>query len=201
MAAMKDVSVIESWEIAAALLDPVRQLLLQHLGAPATAASIARGLGLPRQRIGYHIRELERHGLIEQVAERKRGNCMERVIQATARRYIISPAALGQLGAEPGQITDAMSASYLIATAAQTIRDVSGMQERARAAEKQLPTMTIQVDVRFETPSARAAFVDELAAYVADAIQRHHAPDAAQGRDYRFTIAGYPTPAQPRESE
>jgi hypothetical protein len=90
-----------------------------------------------------------------------------------------------------------MSSSYLIATAAQTIREVSALQERAKAAEKQLPTMTIQVDVRFETPTARAAFVDELAAFLADAVQKHHAPTAPRGRDYRFTIAGYPAPAQP----
>jgi DNA-binding transcriptional ArsR family regulator len=194
---MRDVWVIDSGEIASVLLDPTRQLLLQRLGAPDTAANIARGLGLPRQRLGYHIRELERHGLIEQVEERKRGNCVERVIQATARRFIISPAALGQLGAEPNQVTDSLSSSYLIATAAQTIRDVSALQERARATEKQLPTMTIQVDVRFETPAARAAFADELAAFVADAVQRHHAPTTTHGRDYRFTIAGYPAPAQP----
>jgi DNA-binding transcriptional ArsR family regulator len=194
---MRDVFVIDSWEIASVLLDPTRQLLLERLSSPDTAANIARGLGLPRQRLGYHIRELERHGLIEQVEERKRGNCVERVIQATARRFIISPAALGQLGAEPDQVSDSMSSSYLIATAAQTIRDVSALQERARVAEKQLPTMTIQVDVRFETPTARGAFVDELAAFLADAVQKHHAPAATRGRDYRFTIAGYPAPAQP----
>src|SRR5262245_45101343 len=111
---MRDVTVIDSWETASAVLDPTRQLVLEQLALPDTAANVARSLGLPRQRIGYHVRELEKHGLIEQVAERRRGNCMERVVQATARRFIISPAALGQLGADPNQVADSMSAAYLI---------------------------------------------------------------------------------------
>ncbi|MGH7497830.1 MAG: winged helix-turn-helix domain-containing protein, partial [Gemmatimonadales bacterium] len=90
--------VIRDPESAAALLDPVRQTLLAHLTEPDSATGLARRLRLPRQRINYHLRELERVGLVELVEERRKGNCLERVVRATARSFIISTEALGAIG-------------------------------------------------------------------------------------------------------
>ena len=55
---------------------------------------LAGKLGLPRQNVNYHLRALERHGLVELVEERRRGNMTERLLRATALSYVISPAAL-----------------------------------------------------------------------------------------------------------
>ena len=79
---------------AVALLQPGRIDLLRMLAEPDSAAGLARKLGLPRQQINYHLRELERHGLVELVEERRKGNVTERVLQATAASYVISPIAL-----------------------------------------------------------------------------------------------------------
>jgi len=61
-------------------------------------AGLARKLGLPRQRLNYHLRALEDAGLVELVEERRKGNCFERLLRATARSFVISPEALGVLG-------------------------------------------------------------------------------------------------------
>ena len=55
---------------------------------------LAERIGLARQRVNYHLKTLEKHGLVELVDERRKGNCMERVLRATAASYVISPAAL-----------------------------------------------------------------------------------------------------------
>ena len=60
---------------------------------------------------------------MELVAERRRGNCTERVVRATARRYVISPEVLGELGGEPEGPRDHFSSTYLVAAAARAIRD------------------------------------------------------------------------------
>ncbi len=189
-----ELQVIDEWAVAAALLDPTRQRVLERLVDEDSASGVARGLGLPRQRVGYHVRELQRHGLIEAVTERRRGNCVERVVRATARRFVISPAALGALGLSARDAQDNLSSNHVIAVAAQTIRDVSALRERARSVSKQLPTLTIQLDMRFASASARAAFADELTQFLATAARTYHRPDAAEGRIYRFNVTGYPAP-------
>ena len=77
--------------------------LYQQLAEPDSASGVARRLGLPRQQVNYHLRELEKQGFLEFIEERRKGNCMERLVRATARTYLISPEALGHLGPTPEQ--------------------------------------------------------------------------------------------------
>ena len=71
--------------------------ILKLLREPRSAASVARELELPRQRVTYHVRALEKSGLLRNVGERRRGNFVEQLVQATARYYLIAPQALGDL--------------------------------------------------------------------------------------------------------
>ena len=57
------VQVIQSAETAATLFSPARMRILEHLAEADSAAGIARRLGLPRQQVGYHMRELQQAGL------------------------------------------------------------------------------------------------------------------------------------------
>ena len=88
---MHDVAVIEDPAAAEASLDPIRARLLAELAEPGSASTLAARVGLTRQKANYHLRALERHGLVELVEERRKGNCTERVLQATAASYVISP--------------------------------------------------------------------------------------------------------------
>ena len=87
---MLDVAVIGDPAAAEVSLDPVRARLLAELAEPASATMLAARVGLPRQKVNYHLRALERHGLVELVEERRKGNCTERVLRATAASYVIS---------------------------------------------------------------------------------------------------------------
>src|SRR3979490_2554122 len=98
---MHDVAVIEDPAAAEASLDPIRARLLAGLGHPGSAATRAARVGLPRQKANYRLRALERHGLVELVEERRRGNCNERVLQSTAASYVISPPALSAVAPAP----------------------------------------------------------------------------------------------------
>jgi DNA-binding transcriptional ArsR family regulator len=74
---------------AGGLLAPGRTALLRALQQPRSAASLARELGIQRQKLNYHLRVLERAGLVECVEERRKGNCLERIMRATARAYVL----------------------------------------------------------------------------------------------------------------
>ena len=187
--------VIHAPHQASALLDPTRRQLLARLGEPDSAAGLSRKLGLPRQRINYHLRALEKEGLVELVEERRRGNCTERVVRATARSFVISPEALGVLGATPEAARDRFSAAYLMSVAAGVLRDVGTLEARARRENKRLATLTLDAEVRFATAAARSAFADELAAAVASLVARYHDDDAADGRSFRLVVGVHPAAA------
>ncbi|HEY0715610.1 MAG TPA: helix-turn-helix domain-containing protein, partial [Polyangia bacterium] len=52
---MQDIEVIEDPAAAAVALDPVRSRLLAELSSPASAAGLAARVGLPRQKVHYHL--------------------------------------------------------------------------------------------------------------------------------------------------
>ena len=194
-------AVIDATESAAVLLDATRMRILEQLREPESAAGVARVLELPRQRVAYHVKELEKAGLVRHVTDRRKRNCVERVVQATARRYVIAPQALGALGvASPDEIADRFSSSYLVAVAAQAIRDVATLQAGARDAGKQLPTITMQADVRFASAADQSAFAQELADSVARLAAKYHDGRAGgAGRTFHFTVLGHPAaPPAPR---
>ena len=99
---MIDVAVIDNPAAAEAALDPARARLLAQLTEPRSAAMLAAAVGLPRQQVDYHLRTLEQHGLVELVEERRKGNVTERLLQAAAASYVISPSALAAGRARPG---------------------------------------------------------------------------------------------------
>jgi DNA-binding transcriptional ArsR family regulator len=186
--------VISSPEAAAALLDATRQKLLSQLKEPDSATGLARRLRLPRQRINYHLKVLESAGLVELVEERRKGNCLERVVRATARAFVISPEALGALGPTAEIAADRLSSAYLIAAAGRAIRDVGSLEARARQEGKRVATLTMEADVRFADPEARAAFAEELRDTVARLAAKYHDDRAPGGRRFRLLAAVHPIP-------
>ena len=189
---MLDVEVIEDPVAAAVALDPVRSRLLTALAEPGSAAALAARVGIPRQKVNYHLRALEAQGLVELAEERKSGGITERVMRATAARYVVSPAALGETAVDPDQ-ADRLSAHHLIALAGRIVREVGGLSRRAQAAGKRLPTLSIDTEIRFRSADDRAAFADDLTAAVLDLAARYHHDD---GRPHRLVIAAHPTPKE-----
>ena len=198
---MLDVEVIQSPQAAAAALDPVRARLLSELAEPASASSLAARVGLSRQKVNYHLRALERHGLVELVEERRRGNCTERVLQATAASYVISPAALSAVAPDPSREPDGRSARWLLAVAGRLVGEVGELITAASAAGKPLATLGVASEVRFASAKERAAFAAELAQAVNGLVAKYHDEGAPGGRPHRFVVALHPTITKDRERQ
>jgi len=198
----RPLEVIRSPQTAARILQPLRQQVLQALAEGDSASGLARRLAVPRQKVNYHLRELEKEGLVELVEEKRRGNCTERVVRATARSYLISPEALGALGSNPDEIRDRFSASYLVATAGRAVSEIAGLQAEASRAGQRLATLTLTSEVRFASAEARNAFTEELATTLAHLSAKYHDSDTPGGRRFQFFVGGYPAPKRDaRKSE
>lgn len=189
---MLDVAAISDPSAAEVCLDPTRARLLAELAQPASAAGLAERVGLARQKVNYHLRLLEHHGLVELVEERRKGNCTERVLRATAASYVISPGAMHAVAPDPRRAPDRLSARWLLALAAQLVRDVTQLLDGADRAGRRLATFALDAEVRFASAADRAGFAEELAAAVASLIARYHDQDAPRGRAHRIVVAVHP---------
>ncbi|MFB6892460.1 ArsR/SmtB family transcription factor [Kitasatospora sp. NPDC056327] len=191
---MLDVAVIEEPAAAAASLDPIRSRILAALAEPGSAAVLAGRLGLPRQKVNYHLKELERHGLVELAEERRKGNVTERVYRATAASYVISPAALAAVSPDPSREPDRLSARWLLALGARMVQEVGTLLTGAARAERRVAAFGIDARVRFASAADRTAFADELAGAVATLVSRYHDESAPGGRAHRVVVGLHQIP-------
>jgi DNA-binding transcriptional ArsR family regulator len=192
---MQQVAVIDNPAVAAAALEPTRARVLAELVRPGSATTLAERLGLPRQKLNYHVRALEAQGLVSLVAVRSRRGCMERMMQASAAAYVLSPDALGPAAADPASTADKLSAAYLLALGSRAIREVGTLLKNADAAGKKLPTLSIDTEIRFRSAAERAAFTRDLAEAVATLGARYHDESAPGGRWSRLVVMAHPRPA------
>ncbi|MFI5892198.1 helix-turn-helix domain-containing protein [Actinoplanes sp. NPDC051513] len=186
---MHDVAVIEDPAAAEVSLDPIRSRLLAELAQPGSATMLAGKIGLPRQKVNYHLRTLEQHGLIHLVEERRKGNVTERMMQATAASYIISPAAMAAVAPDPSRAPDRLSARWLLALAGRLVRDVGALLTGATETKQRVATYALDGEIRFATPDDRAAFAAELTDSVTQLLSKYH---SETGRKHRLVVAVHP---------
>ena len=194
---MLEVAVIDDPAAAEASLDPVRAKLLAALAEPGSASTLAAQVGLTRQKVNYHLHALERHGLVELVEERRKGNVTERVLQATAASYVISPRVLDAVAPDPGRAPDQLSARWLLALASRLVREVGDLIAGATAAKQRLATFAVDSEIRFASAADRAAFVEELSSAVKGLVAKYHDEHAPGGRRHRLIIALHPSLTRP----
>jgi DNA-binding transcriptional ArsR family regulator len=190
---MHDVAVIEDPAAAEVSLDPTRARLLAALAEPGSATTLAARVGLGRQKVNYHLRALEEHGLIELIEERRKGNMTERWLQATAASYVISPVALSPVAPDPARFPDRLSARWLVALAAKLVRDVGALISGADKAGKRVATFAVDGEIRFASAADRSAFVEELTTALAGLVSKYHDESAKTGRDHRIVVAVHPS--------
>ena len=174
-------------------LHPVRAAILGALEEPGSATTVAAAVGSTRQKVNYHLRALEAHGLVEPAEERAWGGITERFVRRSARRLLVDPDVLRSAGLDPADVADRLSAAYLVAVSARTVSELGAIAGRVPAGTR-VPTLTVDSVIGFASAADRAAFADELQAAVAALAARYHHDD---GRPHRLTVASYPRPEEP----
>jgi DNA-binding transcriptional ArsR family regulator len=201
-ARISDLESIATTRRASALMHPLRARLLSLAREPASATELARRLSLPRQRVNYHVRALERAGFLRPAGRQRRRNLIEQKYVASARSYVLSPGILGPLAADWRAIEDTASADYLLALTEQVRSDVLQVSEDARSEGKRLATLSLKSQFRFETPAQRTEFANAVRRAIVEVIASHCSPNRLEsgrpgkGRPYRLVLACYPAPPE-----
>lgn len=202
MAAAKHLDIIDDPARARAALQPVRLRLLQLLDRPQSAPQLAKTMGMPRQRVLYHLRKLEAEQLVEPQDHGAVGRRIDRTYVRTATSYAIAPKTLGGVAVDARTVADAFSSAYLSAVAGRALNDLAALGRAAAARGKRIPTLTLETEVRFATPADQRRFADELTTAFTNLAARYHDPNAITGRTFRVFACGYPAvPARASEPE
>jgi DNA-binding transcriptional ArsR family regulator len=187
-----DVRVLTDHAAVEVALDPIRAAILDALAEPGSAASVAATVGLTRQKVNYHLKALEKHGLVEVAGERAWGGITERYVRRSARHFVVAPGVIHGAPTDPNEVTDRLSAAYLIAVNARTVSEVGAMTSTSPAARR-LPTLTLDTVIGFRSSGDRAAFFAELQSAIAALAAKYHHDD---GRPHRLTVSSYPRPEE-----
>ncbi len=198
---MHDIQVIDDPAAATVVLEPMRSRLLSEMATPASAATLAMRVGLSRQKVNYHLRAMEAHGLVRLAEERKWGGLTERLLEATAASYIVSPGALGPVAVDPNREVDRLSASYLIALGARVVREVAELVRRAKQTGTRLATLSVDTEVRFRSATDRASFTSELTEAITKLVSKYHDESARGGRAHRLVVVSHPLPQKSNPKE
>ncbi len=81
---------LEDPAVVAALYDPFRYRIYRLLEAPRSVAELGEALGLPANRLYYHVKRLVDCGVVRQVDTRASGRHTERIYGRTAERIRFS---------------------------------------------------------------------------------------------------------------
>lgn len=190
--ALPAVEVLEEPTRVAAALAPLRRELLRELKEPDSASGLARRLGISRQKLNYHLRELEKQGLVELVDLRQRRGCTERLLRTAARAFVVTPDVLGEIPAEPDEVQDQFSSAYLLSSAGRLMSDVATLRQAARDEGKRLATVTQETEIRFGSPRELKAFTEELAAAVAALAAKYNRAESDTSRAHKVFVGVHP---------
>ena len=172
-------------DLVSAPLSPLRRAVLEALSeAPASATEVAGVLGESRQRVNYHVRALERAGLVELVEERARRGCTERVVRASCHAVVVEPVVVGTMPEDQ----DRFAADALLSGAARMVRDVAAARTAATERGQRLLTFAVEAEIGFSRPSDLERFADALGERIAE-LAAEFGPGE---RKYRVLVGGHP---------
>jgi len=191
---MREVMLVEKPEQAEALLNPLRLELLRRSDEPRTCTELAKALGETPQKIYYHVKVLERAGVLRKVEERRVRAIQEGYYQVTARSYWLAPSLVGRIG--PQRARDQMSLGFLLGLAEELQTDVG----RLAATERETHSLGFSAQIRLAKPAERTAFLTDVQNAIQSIARKYGAvgPLRPKGdpNTFRLVFACYPRPEE-----
>lgn len=192
---MQDVLYIETVDQAAALLHPVRIDLLQRMDVPRTCPDLADEFHTTPQKIYYHIKALEKAGLVTRVQERKVRGVMEGYYQARAKSYWLAPSLVGQVGSQQAA-RDQTSLRFLLGLAEEVQKDIGRLGQQSEVGAN-VPSLGLSAQIYLPDSSRRADFLQDVQTLFQDLARKYGLPPDELGGDlvgkmFRLIMACYP---------
>jgi DNA-binding transcriptional ArsR family regulator len=174
-----------------ALAHPLRLTLLEGLRTPSSAAELARTVDASRQNVNYHLKELERAGLVRKVGERRSGGFTESLFEAVASSFVVSPRAAWGDERRLDALRAQLSLEHLVRLGEQLGHDAAVLLDRAAFDGEEIASVSVDAEVHFTSEDDRSQFLREYLAAVGPLLRKH---GRKTGTPYRVVLGAYPDP-------
>jgi DNA-binding transcriptional ArsR family regulator len=190
---------IASLDQMRAIADDLRIRIFDRLTRqPMTVTQLGEALGVAPAKAHYHVRELERVGLVKLVETREKGGILEKYYRAVARDIAVSPGLLR--GLSPDDMAGAVS-QFLDVAARGFLRALAQEAEEARTRPDGMPPQSplgLSGDSIWMTDEEART----LALTLADTVRPYTAPRGVAGERERMLIQLlYPVVPEPVGAE
>ena len=191
---MQDAFFIETAAQAKKLLTPHRIDLLKAMLEPRTCKELAAQFEQSPQQINYHVKILEKEGLIQRVSEKRIRGTIEATYQAKARSYWLAPQLVGQIGT-PQQAKDQSSLRYLMSMAEEMMTDLGRLGHQSEAGEH-IPSLGLSAQIHLPQGEKRQAFLSEVQTIFQQLATKYGLPDSPkphQPETFKLALTCYPS--------
>ncbi len=189
---MKNYLYVDDLACARALLNPRRLQILERLAQPRTCKDLAREFGHSSQQMYYHVKALEKAGLVDKVSEERVRGIMQGYYRAAARAYGLSPGLVGKAG-EPERGSH-VSLGFLRELARRIYDEVGRLAHRAGPDDDEPPSLGMAAEIFLPDQERRAEFLSDVQELFRTLTREYSPQQSGSGSSgaFRLGLACYP---------
>jgi DNA-binding transcriptional ArsR family regulator len=183
--------IVSEPEQAAALLHPVRSEIISLLKEPRSATELSKQMNDSPQKVNYHLKTLEKSGLVVRAGTRNVRNLVEVLYRSVGKTFLLSDS-LGLSQEQVQKLQDQTALAHVLAFTEKVKRDAVSLMEQTE--EEQIPSAVMELEISLAGLTERQAFLQDYSNMLTELINKHHDPKQNDSRTFHVSMTMYPKP-------
>jgi DNA-binding transcriptional ArsR family regulator len=183
--------IVSEPEQAAALLHPVRSEIISLLKEPRSATELSKVMNDSAQKVNYHLKALEKVGLVMRAGTRNVRNLVEVLYRSAGKTFLLSDS-LGLSQETIQKLQNQTALAHVLSLTEKIKRDAVSLMEEVESEE--IPSAVMEMELSLLGVEERQAFLQDYANMLSDLIIKHHDPKQGKSRKFHVSMAMYPKP-------
>jgi DNA-binding transcriptional ArsR family regulator len=183
--------VVTEPEQAAALLHPIRSEIISLLKVPQSATELSKKMNDSAQKVNYHLKALEKVGLVIRAGTRNVRNLVEVLYKSAGKTFLLSDS-LGLSQETIQKLQNQTALAHVLSLTEKIKRDSISLMEQAE--DEEIPSAVMEMELSLSGIEERQTFLQDYANMLTELINKHHKPKQANSRTYHVSMAMYPQP-------
>ncbi|MDP5275395.1 winged helix-turn-helix domain-containing protein [Chengkuizengella axinellae] len=169
---------------------PLKMEILQHLSEGRSSSEVAKLIGEPPQKVNYHMKKLERVGLIKKSGHRNVRNLVEVLYETVAEQFVLSDDSTINNDLIQ-QMKDQGSLKYLFEMSEQMKQDTMDLMNIVDESNH-IPSATLDFKIRLSNEQQRKQFIDEYVKMMNELVSKYNSIEEDASEVFKAMIALYP---------
>ncbi|OOE12331.1 ArsR/SmtB family transcription factor [Fictibacillus arsenicus] len=178
-------------EQAAALLHPVRSEIISLLKEPRSATELSKVMNDSAQKVNYHLKTLEKVGLVTRAGTRNVRNLVEVLYRSAGKTFLLSDS-LGLSQETIRKLKDQTALAHVLSLTEKIKRDAVSLMEEAE--DEEIPSAVMEMELSLLDVEERQAFLQGYTNMLSELIKKHHNPKPGKSKTFHVSMAMYPKP-------